>query len=89
MEMMTLRRDWCPKVEFTVGTKDVKKTMHSCWNAGFVPHGHCTHSFAHVQGNKNCKVDMELFRTDILDVKLPESSGSKKGGAAENARKQQ
>ena len=31
MEVQILRRDWRPKVEFTVGTKEVKKTMHSCW----------------------------------------------------------
>ena len=31
---------------------------------------------------------MELFRVDILDVKIPESSGSKNGGAVKSERKQ-
>ena len=38
---------------------------------GLVPHEHCAPYLAHVQGNKNCKVDMKLCRADILDVKLP------------------
>ena len=32
---------------------------------------------------------MELFQVDILDVKIPESSGSRKGGAVKSERKQQ
>ena len=31
---------------------------------------------------------MELFRVDILDVKIPESTGSRKGGAVKSERKQ-
>ena len=57
--------------------------------AGFVPHERCTPYLAHVKANPNCKVDMELFRVDILDVKIPESSGSRKGGAVKSERKQQ
>ena len=38
---------------------------------GLVPHEHCAPYLAHVQGNKNCKVDMKLCRVDILGVKLP------------------
>ena len=38
---------------------------------GLVPHEHCAPYLAHVQGNKNCKVDVKLCRADILDVKLP------------------
>ena len=38
---------------------------------GLDPHEHCAPYLAHVQGNKNCKVDMKLCRADILDVKLP------------------
>ena len=49
--------------------------------ARFVPHEHCTPCLAHVKANPNGKVDMELFRVDMLDVKIPESSGSRKGGA--------
>ena len=83
MEMQTLRQDYCLKVECTVGTKEVKKTMLSCCmeKAGFVPHERCTPYLAHVKASPNCKVDMELFQVDILDVKIPESSGSRKGGA--------
>ena len=57
--------------------------------AGFVPHERCTPYLAHVKANPNSKVDMELFRVDILDVKIPESSGSRKGGAVKSERKQQ
>ena len=59
--------------------------------AGFVPHEHCTPYLAHVKANPDCKVDMELFRTDMLDVKIPESSGSKerKAKATDNERKEQ
>ena len=57
--------------------------------AGFVSHERCTPYLAHVKANPNCKVDMELFRVDILDVKIPESSGSRKGGAVKSERKQQ
>ena len=57
--------------------------------AGFVPQERCTPYLAHVKANPNCKVDMELFRVDILDVKIPESSGSRKGGAVKSERKQQ
>ena len=38
---------------------------------GLVFHEHCAPYLAHVQENKNCKVDMKLCRADILDVKLP------------------
>ena len=57
--------------------------------AGFVPHEHCTPYLAHVKANPNCKVDMELFRMDMLDVKIPESSGSKKRKATDSERKEQ
>jgi hypothetical protein len=59
--------------------------------AGFVPHEHCrpTPYLAHVKANPNCKVDMELFRTDMLDVKIQESSGSKKRKATDSERKEQ
>lgn len=36
--------------------------------AGFVPHENCTPYLAHGQGNKNCKVDIELCRADNLEV---------------------
>lgn len=48
-------------------------------------HEHCTPYLARVQGNKNCKVDMQLCRGDILDVKLPE----KQRRATESERKEQ
>ena len=38
---------------------------------GLVPNERCAPYLAHVQGNKNCKVDMKFCRADILDVKLP------------------
>ena len=57
--------------------------------AGFVPHEHCTPYLAHVKANPNCKVNMELFRADILDIKIPESSGCRKDGAAKSERKKQ
>ena len=43
------------------------------------------------EANTNCKVDMvlELFRTGILDVKIPESSCSKKRRTTENEQKHQ
>ena len=47
-----------------------------------------TSNVTHVKANPNCKVDMELFRVDILDVKIPESSGCRKDGAAKSERKQ-
>ena len=56
--------------------------------ARFVPHEHCAPCLAHVKANPNGKVDMELFRVDMLDVKIPESSGSRKGGAVKSERKQ-
>ena len=56
--------------------------------AGFVPHERCTPYLTHVKANSNCKVDMELFRVDILDVKIPESSGCRKDGAAKSERNQ-
>ena len=46
---------------------------------GLVPHEHCAPYLAHVQGNKNCKVDMKLCRADILDVKLPAKERSASG----------
>ena len=42
--------------------------------AVFVPREHCTIYLAHVNANPNCKVDIELFRMDIVDVKIPELS---------------
>ena len=54
--------------------------------AGFVPHERCTPYLRHVTANPNCKVGMELFRVDILDVKIPELSESRKGGAVKNER---
>ena len=57
--------------------------------AGFVPHEHCTTYLAHVKANPNCKVDVKLFRVDILDVKIPEFSGSRKGGAVKSELKKQ
>ena len=60
-----------PIVVSTAGTKEVKKRIHSCYENDLVFHEHCTPYFAHVQGNKNCKVDMTLCIADILDVKLP------------------
>ena len=33
---------------------------------GLVSYEHCAPYLAHVQGNKNCKVDMKLSRADIL-----------------------
>jgi hypothetical protein len=49
--------------------------------SGFVPHENCAPYLSHVQANGNCKVDMELCRTDVLDVKLPikQSSIPEKG----------
>ena len=43
---------------------------------GLVPHEHCAPYFVHVQGIKNCKVNMKLYRADILDVKLPATERS-------------
>ena len=34
-------------------------------------HEHCTPYLARVQGSRTCKVDMELGRADLLEVKLP------------------
>jgi hypothetical protein len=39
--------------------------------AGLVPHENCTPYLAHVKGSKTSKIDMELCRADILDIKLP------------------
>ena len=45
--------------------------IYSCYReVGLVPHEYCTPYLAHVQGNKNSKVDIKLCRADILDVKL-------------------
>lgn len=62
--------------------------LHLLENAGFVPHEYCTPYLAHVQGNKNCKVDMKLCKADILEVKLPERI-SKRRRACDEIRKEQ
>ena len=41
--------------------------------AGFISRENCIPHLAHVKANGNCKVDMELCRADILEVKLPTS----------------
>ena len=41
-------------------------------NAGLLPHDHCIPYLAHVQANKNSKVDVALTRADqCLNLKLP------------------
>ncbi len=51
--------------------------------AGFVPHENCIPHLAQVQGNKYCKVDMELCRADILEVKLPTTSKQRRANEKE------
>ena len=50
---------------------DKEENTQLLQKVGLVPHEHCAPYLAHVQGNRNCKVDMKLCRADILHVKLP------------------